>query len=74
MGSEELKDALRGLFRRRRPSPFPSPAYGEAPEERLERRLKEVERELNEVRGRINRLIFLVLTAMAERVVTTILR
>jgi hypothetical protein len=36
----------------------------------LERRLRELEREVTEVRSRINRLIFLVIFALLERAIS----
>ena len=74
MGSEELQGLLQRLFRRRAVSNPPQAAGAVGFEERLEQKLKELEREINEVRGRINRLIFLVGAAVVERMIDTMVK
>lgn len=70
MGSEELKEAIRRLARgASKPQPkvdmAPGCAYGALVSERL----KELEKELSEVKARLNGLIFLVVGAVVVQVV-----
>lgn len=76
MNSEQrLKEILRALgasFRKGKtppPSPAPGCPFGLAVEERL----KNLERNLQETRTRVNALIFLVLTAVLEQIVLRLL-
>lgn len=74
MGSEELTRVLRNLFRKGRPPGFASsgPKLEVGPccpfEALLEERQKELEREMGEVRSRVNGLLFLVVGAVLVQV------
>lgn len=78
MGSEELKDAIRKLGRVIKGSRVSHPpldvtpgcAFGAI----VEQRLKDMERELGEVRARLNGLIFLVIGVVIVEIVLSFTR
>ena len=72
MGSDELKDAIRRLRKPSSPHVDLSPAS--TFDAVLEQRVSQLERHVDEVRTRVNGLVFLVAGAVVVQVVTSFFR